>query len=336
MKVSRQMSEWRASVLARVRHLLRCLGQDVLQFGLVRRKPVNALLQLLNRHLVAAVHLVERGADHGQARHAGVTALGQQLAGQRVSAALQLAQQLRRDGDVVAPSQLPDLPRVAEGRGHDDRLVVVRLVVRVDAPDRQHAGVLCGRVVAAVLGLVPVQDAAHKRGDERGARVSARGRLCKREEQRHVAVDALLLQLAARLDALPGGRNLNVDALWVHPLLAVQLHQAQRLVVRGARVIGQVRVNLGRHAPRHNLEHLSTQVHRQRVSHTSKWALGVMGGVFALGTCMVLQDVMCAVARLHSLEHEGWIGGAVPGLVFLDQLNIACVSNDHAHRLQGL
>ena len=64
-----------------------------------------------------------------------------------------------------------------------------------------------------MLLLVPVEDAAHERRDELDAGLGAGHRLGEGEEQREVAVDALLLEFGGGLDALPGGGDLDQDAL---------------------------------------------------------------------------------------------------------------------------
>jgi len=67
-----------------------------------------------------------------------------------------------RDGQVVAASQLCDLPSVSERSTHDDGLVVVLLVVVIDGLDRCHSWVLLLGVGLSSLGLVPIQDTANE------------------------------------------------------------------------------------------------------------------------------------------------------------------------------
>ena len=67
---------------------------------------------------------------------------------------VQLGQQLGRDGQGVAACKSENLPGVAEAGAHHDGVVAVLLVVVVDLPDGQHAGVLLGLVCLVVLGLL--------------------------------------------------------------------------------------------------------------------------------------------------------------------------------------
>ena len=67
-------------------------------------------------------------------------------------------------------------------------------------------------VLAGVL-LVPVEDASDEGRNERDAGVGRRDGLVQAEEQRKVAVDAFLLKDFGGADALPGGGDLDQDAV---------------------------------------------------------------------------------------------------------------------------
>jgi len=104
---------------------------------------------------------------------------------------------------------------VTEGSTHDDGLVTVDLVVVVDLGDGNDSGVV-GSVVVAVglVGLVPVEDATDERRDEGDAGLSAGNGLSETEEEGEVAVDLVLsLELAGSLDSLPGGSDLDENAV---------------------------------------------------------------------------------------------------------------------------
>lgn len=88
-------------------------------------------------------YLLLSNVNHLDCSAGGV--VGRQVAVQRLSAGLQLSQQRGGDGDVVAASQLPNLAGVAEGRGHDDGLEAVRLVVA--ACGREESGYIMSEVV---------------------------------------------------------------------------------------------------------------------------------------------------------------------------------------------
>lgn len=104
---------------------------------------------------------------------------------------------------------------VAEGGSHDDGLVAVDLVVVVDLGDGNNSGVVGSLVVAiGLVGLVPVEDATDERRDEGDTGLSAGNGLSETEEEREVAVDLVLsLELAGSLNSLPGGSDLDENAV---------------------------------------------------------------------------------------------------------------------------
>ena len=129
-----------------------------------------------------------------------------------------------RDGQVVAAGKLGDLARVAEGGAHDNGLVAKLLVVVKDALDRGDAGVLLLGVLLLVVGLVPVEDAADKGGDEEGVGLGGGDGLDEGKHERQVAVDAVVaLEDLGGLDALPCGGDLDEDAVLGNALLLVEL-----------------------------------------------------------------------------------------------------------------
>ena len=78
-------------------------------------------------------------------------------------------------------------------------------------------------------------------------------------------MDALLLELLGRLDALPRGGDLDEHALARDPGLLVEPDQLARLVDRGRRVVREARVDLGRDAARHDLEDVQAELDRQPI-----------------------------------------------------------------------
>ena len=79
--------------------------------------------------------------------------------------------------------------------------------------DGDDAGIVGALVVLAGVFLVPVEDAADEGRDERDAGLGCGDGLVQAEEQRQVAVDAFLLQHFGGADALPGGGDLDEDAV---------------------------------------------------------------------------------------------------------------------------
>ena len=129
-----------------------------------------------------------------------------------------------RDGQVVAAGKLSDLASVAERGTHDNSLVAKLLVVVIDALDRGDIGVVLLGVLLLLLGLVPVEDAADEGRDEEGTGLSGSNGLGQREHEGQVAVDAVVaLEDLGSLDTLPGGGNLDQDAVLGDALLLVEL-----------------------------------------------------------------------------------------------------------------
>mmetsp|Transcript_39524 Transcript_39524/g.112077 ORF Transcript_39524/g.112077 Transcript_39524/m.112077 type:complete len:366 (-) Transcript_39524:271-1368(-) len=313
------------------------VGQDGLQLLLVTAEARNALGQLVLRHGVAIVVGGELGLV--QVREVRDVCLdlfgegGPQLEFQGLRALLQLTQQLGGDGDVVAASQLKDLALVPEGRRHDNGLVAVHLVVLVDAPHAEHAGVLIGLVGAVIGRLMPVHDAAHKGGNEGRTSVSSCHGLGHGEHECHVGVDALLLQLLAGLDSLPGGGDLDVDAVQADALGGVHVHELVGLVERGLGVEAKMGVAFGRHAAGDDLHHLRAECDGQLVDHAREWAILCPGGVVSSHGGL---DHVGVFGDLGGLEDERGVGGAVDRLVLLHQVDVACVRDDFGDLFQRL
>src|SRR6202041_3258068 len=101
---------------------------------------------------------------------------------------------LRCDGEEIATSEFGDLADIAEARAHDDCFVAKFLVVVVDGGDGVNTGIFGRSVVLACVFLVPVENTSDEGRDEGGLGFGRSDGLMKTEEQRHVAVDALLLE----------------------------------------------------------------------------------------------------------------------------------------------
>jgi hypothetical protein len=154
-------------------------------------------------------------------------------------------------------------------------LVVVEDLLHALHARVRRAVVLCVRV----LLLVPVEDlrrarehyvklgraggthAADERRDQGDARLSARDGLTEAEEEREVAVDALALELARGLDALPRRGDLDQHALLLDADALVERDERLGLGDRAGLVEGEARVDLGRDAAGDDLEDLRAEVH---------------------------------------------------------------------------
>ena len=98
-----------------------------------------------------------------------------------------------RDGQVVATSQLGDFAFIAETGAHDNGFVAVFFVVVEDSLDAVDSRVFVRSKVSLLGRLVPVEDSADKRGDEKRASFSGRDGLREREHEGQVAIDAMVL-----------------------------------------------------------------------------------------------------------------------------------------------
>ena len=91
--------------------------------------------------------------------------------------------------------------------------------------------------------------AADKGRDEGDAGLGAGDGLAEAEEEGEVAVDAVVaLELARGLDALPGGRDFDEDALLLDAERPVERDELLGLGLGALLVEGQTRVDLGRDA----------------------------------------------------------------------------------------
>lgn len=98
------------------------------------------------------------------------------------------------------------------------------LVVVEDVLDALDTRVLGGSEVLLHGGLVPVEDTANEGRDQIGTGLGGGDGLDEGEHEGEVAVDAVLrLQLAGGLDALPGGGDLDENAVLGDAHLLVQL-----------------------------------------------------------------------------------------------------------------
>lgn len=138
------------------------------------------------------------------------------------------------DGEVIASSELSDLTRVTERGSHDNGLVAKLLVVLVDGLDRGDTGVGLLGVLLFLGSLVPVEDTADEGGDEESVGLGGTDGLGKGEEEGKVAVDAVVaLEDLGGLDTLPGGGDLDQDAVLGDALLLVQLGCVSAIRVKG-------------------------------------------------------------------------------------------------------
>jgi hypothetical protein len=213
----------------RRRHLslLDLLAEDVLEGDGVGSELADTLRELVDGHGV----LVEVEAEEGLVLEVALLldlelgdVLSLELLGNLVGAVVELLEEVGGDGEVVAASELGDLAEVTERGAHDDGLVVVLLVVVEDLNDGLDTGVVGSVVLLFGVGLVPVEDTADEGRNEVGTGLGGGNGLGKGEHEGQVAVDAVLgLKLVGGSDTLPGGSELNENALLVNTGLLVEL-----------------------------------------------------------------------------------------------------------------
>lgn len=246
------------------------------------------------------------------------------------------------DGKVVAASELGNLAGVPERRAHDDGLVAVLLVVVEDGLDGGHTGVVLLGVLLLLGGLEPVEDAADEGRDEEGAGLGGGDGLDEREHEGEVAVDAVVaLEDLGGLDALPGGGDLDEDAVLGDTLLLVELQTGPALAARsdlrirtdgekcppylddleglvdgGLGVERQVGVDLGGDLAGDDLEDLGAELDQEAVERELDLLLS--RAALALGVRDGLVDQGRVLGLLGGGEDEGGVGRRVLGLVLAD------------------
>ena len=211
------------------------------------------------------------------------------MAAHRSMAGRQFGQQGRTDGEQITAGQRQNLPRAPEARPHHLASIAEALVIGVDTPYRQYARIVFGRVVLPGTCPVPVEDAPHERADQRHPGVGTGHRLGKAEQQRQVAVHALAFQHARRLDALPGGGNLDQHPLARNAGCLIQPDEPLRPGHRTGRRERQAGIHLGRYPAGDDGKNLLPEGHQQPVGQLVHRCLRVRGlhclqqtGVFGL------------------------------------------------------
>src|SRR6185312_5013504 len=186
-------------------------------------------------------------------------------------------------------------------------------------------------ILAGVL-LVPVQNAADERRDQRDLRLRARHGLVHPEQQRHIAVDAFLLQYFGGFDAFPCGGELDQDALAGDAGLLILRDDVARRGDGLLRVVGDARIHLGRDAARNNLQNLQAEGDGEGLEGLRGDLLvaGIRAGLFA----GLHQDaVHDGSVRRHGGRRgdQRRIGGGIGRLELFDGVDIAGVRHDSSH-----
>ncbi len=244
----------------------------------------------------------------------------------------QLFQQGRANGQTVAACQLQDLAGIAEAGAHDHGRVVVLLVVVVDGGNGDHARIFAGSVITVVLGFVPVEDAAHERGDQEGAGFGTGAGLGEGEQQGQVALDTLFLQHLGGTDPFPGGSQFDQDAVVADAGFVVETDQFAGLGDAGVGIEGETGIHFGGDAARNDLQHFQTDVDCQLVARVDDLlclvlalGFGPLDGVF---------DQRCVLGDLGGFQNQRGVGGGIDGLIAFDRFDIAGVGNNSGQGFQ--
>ncbi len=153
----------------------------------------------------------------------------------------------------------------------------------------------------------------------------------KTEEQSHVAVDALLLEDLSCLDALPGGGELDENAIARDTGLVVEGDDCARFGDGSVDIVGEAGVDLGGDTARDDVENLATEGNFQRTE-------GLGGDVFVRGggtgiLTHLLQHVIdygCILRLLCSSRDERGVRGGVLRSKLLDRVEVAGVRDDRS------
>ena len=183
---------------------------------------------------------------------------------------------------------------------------------------------------AARVLLVPVEDAAHERGDQRDAVLGAGDGLVQAEQQGQVAVDAFLLQHGSGLDAFPGGGDLDEDALLGDAGRVILGDDLAGLLDRALGIEGQAGINLGGDAARDDVQDLQAEGYGQAVEcqghHFRRRSLGTQGGARALQG--VFDDGL-VLRHQSGGGDQRRVGRGVLRLDLFDGLDISGVGHNH-------
>mmetsp|Transcript_26947 Transcript_26947/g.52535 ORF Transcript_26947/g.52535 Transcript_26947/m.52535 type:complete len:212 (-) Transcript_26947:87-722(-) len=200
----------------------------------------------------------------------------------------------------------------------------VLLVVVEDLAHREHARILLGSKVLALLRLVIIQNAPHEGRNQPNLGVSTRHSLVEVEEEGHVACDALLLKRLPCLDAFPCRRNLDQDPILLDTVLLVESEDLVGLGDGGLDVKGEPSIHLSAHVPWHKLCDLDSKRHSQplrRIRHP-----GVQG--IALGCLDGIVHKLSKLGVVDGGEDQRRVRRCVDRLQLADAVEIAGVSDD--------
>ncbi len=199
-------------------------------------------------------------------------------------------------------------------------------VVLVDFRYGNHARIFSWRIVFLVgIGFIPVKNTTYERRDQVDARFGARTRLREGEQQRQVTVDAFFFQLFGCTNALPGGRQLDQDTIVADTRIIVEFNDTFCFGDRRFGVIRQTRVNFGRNTPRHQLQDLQANIHRQLIGRVNNLLRAVAALLFRPGDSIVNQ--LTIFRDLRCVKNERRVSCSILRLIQFHCRDISGISH---------
>jgi hypothetical protein len=137
----------------------------------------------------------------------------------------------------------------------------------------------------------------------------------------------LRLQDVSGLDTLPGGGDLDENAVLGDTSLLVQLDDVQSLINGGLGVERPASINLGGNLSGDNVENLRAELDEQVVEGGVDLSVNITALLLTLLNGSV--DQAGIFGLLGSSEDEGGVGGSILGLVLVNGGKVTGVANDN-------
>ena len=187
-------------------------------------------------------------------------------------------------------------------------------------------------VLAGLVLLEPVPDAADEGRDEGNLCFGGGDGLVEAEEEGHVAVDALFFEDLGGLDAFPCGGKLDEDALAGDAGGLVLGDDVARGGDGFVGVVGEAGVDFGGDAARDDFKDLLAEGDGEFFE--GECGDVMVGGFGAGGVAGLLEDAVddgSVLGHTGGGGDEGGIGGGILGLVLLDRVDVAGVGDYGGH-----
>mmetsp|Transcript_22398 Transcript_22398/g.50478 ORF Transcript_22398/g.50478 Transcript_22398/m.50478 type:complete len:206 (+) Transcript_22398:411-1028(+) len=183
------------------------------------------------------------------------------------------------------------------------------------------------RIFLLLIRLVPIKNATDKRRDQSCLRLRASNSLIEVEEQRHVALHALLFQDLSCLNPLPCRRNLDQNPFLGHSLLGIKSNGLVSFGDGSLNIEGKTGVDFSAHISRHDLGDLGTEGYSQPVRGVRNLLLQRC----SLGVLDRLIDKRAVLGVAHRGKDEGRVCSRIFRLEASNAVQISCVGNNLGH-----